>query len=242
MPGCCIENCKNRSERGFRLFRVPTGDRRKEWLELIGKKTLSETAVVCEVHFDNNQFENNREDGRKLLRPFSKPNLLQKHIAEDKDKEENNSRNPEFSSDVEVIQFCECEINTTTNIINASQYEMYNTKYIESLKLNLKRAKRLCNQLKAKLQKRQANFDKVFNIDQRKCIARSSYRGISWSARTINKALKLYVACGQKGYEEICRQNLPYPSIRTLERIQHLKFKPGMEKIFTILKIKASAN
>ncbi|XP_018304801.1 THAP domain-containing protein 4 [Mycetomoellerius zeteki] len=101
MPGCCIENCKNRSEKGFRLFRVPTGDRRKEWLQLIGKETLPERAVICEVHFDNNQFENNRQDGRKLLRPFSKPNLLLKHTAEDKDnkdEEENNSRNSEFSS------------------------------------------------------------------------------------------------------------------------------------------------
>ncbi|KYN23158.1 hypothetical protein ALC57_04432, partial [Trachymyrmex cornetzi] len=134
-----------------------------------------------------------------------------------------------------------------TNIINTSKYKMYNTKYIESLKLNLKTTKRLCNQLKAKLRrrqvqlrKRQANFDKVFNIDQRQCIARSSYRGILWSARTVNKALKLYVACGQKGYEEIRRQNLPYPNIRTLQEcIQYLKFKPDvLEDVFTILKIK----
>ncbi|KYQ54646.1 hypothetical protein ALC60_06453 [Trachymyrmex zeteki] len=124
---------------------------------------------------------------------------------------------------------------------------MYNTKYIESLKLNLKMTKRLCNQLKAKLRRRQVqlrkrpeNFDKVFNIDQRQCIACLSYRGILWSSRTFNKALKLYVTCGQKGYEEIRRQNLPYPSIRTLqERIQYLKFKPGvLEDVFTILKIK----
>ncbi|KYN23157.1 hypothetical protein ALC57_04431 [Trachymyrmex cornetzi] len=62
------------------------------------------------VHFDNNQFENNRQDGRKLLRPFSKPNLLQKHTAEDKDnndEEENNSRNSEFSSqNMEFPKFC----------------------------------------------------------------------------------------------------------------------------------------
>ncbi|KYN15726.1 hypothetical protein ALC57_12023 [Trachymyrmex cornetzi] len=106
MPGCCVQNCKNRTEKGFRLFRVPTGDRRKEWLQLIGKEALPERAAVCEVHFDNNQFENNREDGRRLLRPFAKPNLLQKHTTKDKeeDKEENNPRNSKFSSDVEFIE------------------------------------------------------------------------------------------------------------------------------------------
>lgn len=28
------------------------------------------------MHFDENQFENNRADERKLLRPYGKPNLL----------------------------------------------------------------------------------------------------------------------------------------------------------------------
>ncbi|XP_036140603.1 uncharacterized protein LOC118644901 [Monomorium pharaonis] len=67
-----------------------------------------------------------------------------------------------------------------------------------------------------------------------------SHKGTSWSPDTITKALKLYAACGQKGYEEIHRQNLPYPSIRTLQsRIQGLKFKPSIfEDVFNMLKIK----
>lgn len=64
--------------------------------------------------------------------------------------------------------------------------------------------------------------EKVFTEDQIKFIANNTQRGTSWSIQTINKALKLYVACGQKGYEEMRRQNLPYPSIRT---IQHTKLK-----------------
>lgn len=54
MPSCCVEDCKNRSEKGFRLFRIPTGEnnngRREEWLKLIGKNTLSARAVICEVY------------------------------------------------------------------------------------------------------------------------------------------------------------------------------------------------
>jgi len=53
MPGCCVDGCKNRSEKGFRLFRLPTGknnsERRNEWLKLIEKDTLSARAVICEV-------------------------------------------------------------------------------------------------------------------------------------------------------------------------------------------------
>lgn len=37
---------------------------------------------IVQVHFDEDQFENKREDGRKLLRPFAKPNLLEKHTIE----------------------------------------------------------------------------------------------------------------------------------------------------------------
>ena len=53
MLGCCVDGCTNRSEKGFRLFRLPTGknnnERRKEWLKLIGKDTLSARAAICEV-------------------------------------------------------------------------------------------------------------------------------------------------------------------------------------------------
>lgn len=32
--------------------------------------------LILQMHFDENQFENNRADERKLLRPYGKPNLL----------------------------------------------------------------------------------------------------------------------------------------------------------------------
>lgn len=95
--------------------------------------------------------------------------------------------------------------------------------------------------MKKKLRKRNINFEKVFNADQQKFMTNYNHRG-SLSAQTINKALKLYVACGRKGYEEVQRQNLPYPSIRTLQyRIQSLKFGPGiLEDILQLLKMKVS--
>lgn len=114
--------------------------------------------------------------------------------------------------------------------------------HIKKLKKSLNKVIVERNVFKKKLQKRDTRFNAIFNKDQRDFIAQNTQRGASWSAETITKALKLYAACGQKGYDEVRRQNLPYPSIRTLQnRIQGLKFKPGIfEDIFSMLKIKVS--
>lgn len=113
---------------------------------------------------------------------------------------------------------------------------------IKKLKKSLNKTVVERNILKRKLQKRYVRFNEIFNEDQKDFIMRKTQRGTSWSADTITKALKLYAACGQKGYEEVRQQHLPYPSIRTLQsRIQGLKFKPGIfEDIFNMLKIKVS--
>lgn len=62
-----------------------------------------------------------------------------------------------------------------------------------------------CNILKKKLRKKNINFEKVFNTNQQYFITHCHQRGSSggWFAQTINKALKLYVACGGKSYEEV---------------------------------------
>lgn len=115
-------------------------------------------------------------------------------------------------------------------------------KTARTFKKTLGKTQMECNILKKRLRKLNAMLEIVFNKDQRNFMIYKTQRGTSWSADTITKALKLYVACGQKGYEEVRRQNLPYPSIRTLQhRIQGLKFKPGIfEDIFHLLKIKVS--
>lgn len=113
---------------------------------------------------------------------------------------------------------------------------------IKYLQITLKKTLRQCSKLKKMLRQKNVNFEKIFTKDQIKFIANNTQRGSSWSIQTINKALKLYVACGQKGYEEIRRQNLPYPSIRTIQHhIQGLKCKPGiLEDFLHVLKMKVS--
>lgn len=49
-----------------------------------------------QVHFGEDQFENKRADGRKLLRPYAKPNLLEVHTIENEEQSiaENTSSKP----------------------------------------------------------------------------------------------------------------------------------------------------
>jgi len=54
MPCCSAMNCSNRSEKGFKLFRFPTGDRRAKWVQNMGrgdKWAPTESSRLCEVIF-----------------------------------------------------------------------------------------------------------------------------------------------------------------------------------------------
>ncbi|CAL1671919.1 unnamed protein product [Lasius platythorax] len=117
MPGCCVKGCNNRSEKGFKLFNVPVDKkRREEWLQLIRRDTLTKKAAVCKVHFDEDQFEQHREDGKKLLRPFGKPNLLDKHTV---NQQQDNSEQTTDPSNVQNIISYENESNATSNENNS---------------------------------------------------------------------------------------------------------------------------
>lgn len=67
-----------------------------------------------------------------------------------------------------------------------------------------------------------------------------SRKFVKWSNATIKKALKLKFACGNNGYDEILKQKIPLPSLRTLRRrLQNLKFDSGiLYEVFNFLKIK----
>ncbi|XP_050302863.1 uncharacterized protein LOC126740738 isoform X2 [Anthonomus grandis grandis] len=62
----------------------------------------------------------------------------------------------------------------------------------------------------------------LFNEDQIRALGKmirgKSITHTKWSDDTIATSLKLKLACGNKGYEEVLRQKFPYPSIRTLQR------------------------
>lgn len=60
-------------------------------------------ALILQVHFDEDQFEQHREDGKKLLRPFAKPNLLDKHTV---NQQQDNSEQTTDPSNVQNIISC----------------------------------------------------------------------------------------------------------------------------------------
>lgn len=127
------------------------------------------------------------------------------------------------------------------DILKKKNHKMYDKNYVSKLIKTIRKTAAQNRIIKKKFRETNAKLNAVLNKDQIYSITHDHHKGKSWSANTINKALKLYVACGQKGYEEV-RQQLPYPSIRTLQsRIQGLKFKPGIfEDIFKLLEIKVS--
>lgn len=113
---------------------------------------------------------------------------------------------------------------------------------IAKLKKELRRAWQKCYNYKRQLTRKMENFNKVFNDDQLQYLSVGSHRGVKWSHETITKALKLYMACGEKGYEELRKQNLPYPSIRTIQhRLRNLKFQSGiLHDVFNLMQLKVS--
>ncbi|EZA48314.1 hypothetical protein DMN91_008110 [Ooceraea biroi] len=55
--------------------------------------------------------------------------------------------------------------------------------------------------------------------DQIQALFTETRRVRPWSMETIKRALHLKSVCGTNGYEELIRQGIPFPSLRTLRRI-----------------------
>lgn len=82
MPvSCCALGCSNSVLRGKRLFRIPLSEkdaaRRQVWLAIIKREGFVPTAGsrLCEDHFEPDQFEQCRADGRKLLKCNAVPTI-----------------------------------------------------------------------------------------------------------------------------------------------------------------------
>lgn len=79
MVGCSAPNCHNSTAKGVRLFVFPTEkNRRQQWTINCRRDKWIPTSGsrLCEVHFEPSQFENNRQDGWKKLRPNAVPTIF----------------------------------------------------------------------------------------------------------------------------------------------------------------------
>ncbi|KAK9670798.1 Transposase protein [Popillia japonica] len=118
-------------------------------------------------------------------------------------------------------------------------------KAYKKVALKLIHYKRLVRSLKRKQRVKQTGYKllrKVFGEDQILALNRKSTKFMKWSNTTVQNALKLKFSCGNNGYQELLRQNMPLPSLRTLRRrMQHLKFDSGiLHEVFNFFRIKVN--
>ena len=99
-----------------------------------------------------------------------------------------------------------------------------------SRKLLKNRLRKLRDELKRKKTDEVPQYcllKKVFNDDQIHALKRKSTKFMKWSKGTIEQALKLRIACGKNGYNELLKQSYPLPSLRTLRRnLLNISFPP----------------
>ncbi|XP_077549557.1 uncharacterized protein LOC144162788 [Haemaphysalis longicornis] len=81
MPCCSVIHCCNKPDDGKRLMRFPlgkkAGERLRAWLQLVGRDDFKPTpsSRICEDHFEADQYEGHRADGRKLLKWNAVPTI-----------------------------------------------------------------------------------------------------------------------------------------------------------------------
>lgn len=57
MPSCCVAGCRSSDRAGISLHRLPVDDAlRSEWIKAVGSAPTGVRPVVCDCHFDDNQF------------------------------------------------------------------------------------------------------------------------------------------------------------------------------------------
>ncbi|KYQ58851.1 hypothetical protein ALC60_02148, partial [Trachymyrmex zeteki] len=80
-------------------------------------------------------------------------------------------------------------------------------------------------------------LNKIFNDDQIQALSSSNSRKVKWSNNTTMKALRLKFLCGSNGYQELLKQQIPFPSERTLRRRkENVNFQEGiLYDVFDIL-------
>ncbi|XP_046402051.1 uncharacterized protein LOC124168014 isoform X2 [Ischnura elegans] len=78
MVGCSAINCSNRSDQGFKTFRIPRDPvRRQAWINFIGREGWipGSGASICEAHFEDSAYELHRADGLKKLKQNAVPTI-----------------------------------------------------------------------------------------------------------------------------------------------------------------------
>ncbi|XP_025409640.1 THAP domain-containing protein 1-like isoform X2 [Sipha flava] len=210
-------------------------------------------SCLCEIHFGEDMWEKTREDGSRRLKNDAVPtifsftkektkrkpptyrqvtSIINNQVSKPQEKLKTSYQQTRDNDDVSLDN--NLESNNSENQ-NKMKYESMLKKMLEYEK-EYKRTVSKANRYKKQLQylknklkisndtKNTQMLNSVFNIDQINALNRNSTKFMKWSNSTVMKALKLKFSCGNNGYEELLKQNIPLPSLRTIRRrLQHLK-------------------
>ncbi|XP_025419792.1 THAP domain-containing protein 2-like [Sipha flava] len=76
---CSAVNCTNRISQGYRLCRFPTYPKRRQIWVINSRRykwISTDSARLCHIHFEDNQFEQNQIDGLKKLKWNATPTIF----------------------------------------------------------------------------------------------------------------------------------------------------------------------
>ncbi|CAH1399170.1 unnamed protein product [Nezara viridula] len=116
MVHCSACGCFNSTEKGFSMKRFPRDpERRKVWAANVKRDNWTPTndSRICEAHFTPDMFEQNRADGRRLLKQNAVPTIFS-HIPEKKPRE------PPKKRSIEITCKSEKESVPAVNVVHCS--------------------------------------------------------------------------------------------------------------------------
>ncbi|XP_071454646.1 uncharacterized protein [Hetaerina americana] len=108
MPGCSAYGCSNRTEDGVCLKVFPRDPvRRAKWAAMVNRKnwTPKDTSYLCEEHFEENQWEVTRVDGKKKLKSNAIPTIFDV-VVKRKAKNVAGKRSKQPRTDDESVIYC----------------------------------------------------------------------------------------------------------------------------------------
>ncbi|KAH8024524.1 hypothetical protein HPB51_025213 [Rhipicephalus microplus] len=143
------------------------------------------------------------------------------------------------SSDCDALPACSttCSAGSSSSSLDADQAVVAalhkRIATLEECLNNMKRKVATLQQQKSRANRRNheltRNIKKYLSPDQLQGMWTSSMRGKQWSTETIQKGLKLRLACGSRGCNAVRELAVLLPSERTLQRrVENYKFSPGI--------------
>ncbi|XP_058801457.1 THAP domain-containing protein 5-like [Phymastichus coffea] len=191
---------------------------------IIHSKNTNNQSILIPLNSSAQELSNNTSNVQLISSTVSSATVLDTNIKDDLEEmfEEYNDNN------VNTVPANTSLSQAKMKKIADERFEKMDKLLLKQLKLNNALRKKLHavnHQLHQQTKVKDNDFKEylkdLFTDDQIRAIElrHTNPRSITaWSHKTMIKALKLKECCGTRGYEELLKQNMPLPSIRTISR------------------------